>query len=95
MKVNQIVMCLLCVRGLVPNVIAIDSPEWKELMEKLNSSYHPTSSSTFSHDIIPKAAYVRGKQIELLKLQKNLTSTFDGTTIRKSAHVCNCSNTLN
>ncbi|KAF8329928.1 ribonuclease H-like domain-containing protein [Amanita rubescens] len=82
LKVDHIVMRLICVRGLVPNVI--DSPEWKELMETLNSNYHPTSSSTFSHDLIPKeAAYVRSQQIEHLKLQKNLTLTFDGTTIRK------------
>ncbi|KAM6488823.1 Ribonuclease H-like domain containing protein [Amanita muscaria] len=82
LKVDHIIMRLICVRGLVPNVI--DSSEWKELMEMLNSDYHPTSSSTFSHDLIPKeAAYVRSQQIELLKLQKNLTLTFDGTTIRK------------
>ena len=82
LKVDHIIMRLICVRGLVPNVI--DSSEWKELMETLNPDYHPTSSSTFSHDLIPKeAAYVRGQQIEHLKLQKNLTLTFDGTTIRK------------
>jgi len=82
LKVDHIVMRLICVRGLVPNII--DSPEWKELMETLNPNYHPTSSSTFAHDLIPKeAAYVRSQQIEHLKLQKNLTLTFDGTTIRK------------
>ncbi|KAK2459404.1 hypothetical protein APHAL10511_008580, partial [Amanita phalloides] len=69
MKVNHIIMHLICIRGLIPNVI--DSPEWKELMEILNPSYHPTSSSMFSHDIIPKeAAYVHSKQIELLMAVK-------------------------
>jgi hypothetical protein len=81
-KVDHIVMWLICVRGLVPNLI--DSPEWKELMHTLNGQYHPTSSDTFSDKYIPReAVFVRKNQIMRLKAENNLTLTFDGTTIRK------------
>ena len=81
-EVDHIIMRLVCVRGLVPNVL--DSPEWKELMAKLNGSYKPTSADDFRGRIIPReAAFVREKQIRLLKNEDNLTLTFDGTTIRK------------
>jgi hypothetical protein len=39
-SVDHIIMRLICVRGLVPNLI--DSPEWKELMNKLNGIYKPS-----------------------------------------------------
>lgn len=75
-------MRLICVRGLVPNVI--DSPEWKELMHKLNGQYKPSSSDMFRDNYIPKeASLVRRKQLDILKREENLTLTFDGTTIRK------------
>jgi hypothetical protein len=81
-EVDHIIMRLICVRGLVPNVI--DSPEWKELMLKLNGIYKPTSGDVFRDQHIPKeAAFVRNRQIEILKKEENLTLTFDGTTIRK------------
>lgn len=81
-KVDHIIMRLICVRGFVPNVI--DSPEWKELMGVLNSSYHPTSADAFADKHIPReAAYIRQRQIEELRLVNNLTLTFDGTTTRK------------
>ena len=39
-EVDHIIMRLICVRGLVPNLV--DSPEWKELMQKLNGIYKPS-----------------------------------------------------
>jgi len=80
-EVDHIIMRLICVRGLVPNIL--DSPEWKDFTHKLNGIYKPTSSTTFRNDYIPKeAAFVRNRQIDLLKKEENLTLTFDGTTIR-------------
>jgi hypothetical protein len=81
-EVDHIIMRLICVRGLVPNLI--DSPEWKELMQKLSGTYKPTSGDTFRDKHIPReAAFVRNRQIEILKKEENLTLTFDGTTTRK------------
>ena len=81
-KVDHVIMRLICVRGLVPNVI--DSSEWKELMATLNPKYHPTSSDTFSDNFIPKeAAFVHHQQLKKLSEHDNLTLTFDGTSTRK------------
>ena len=81
-EVDHIIMRLICVQGLVPNLV--DSPEWKELMQKLNGIYKHTSDDTFCDGYIPKeAAFVRNSQINLLKKEENLTLTFDGTTIRR------------
>ena len=53
-------------------------------MRKLNGIYQPTSGDAFRDLHIPnEAAFVRNKQIELLKKEENLTLTFDGTTTRK------------
>jgi hypothetical protein len=82
-SVDHIIMRLICVRGLVPNVL--DSPEWKELMNKLNGTYKPSSSDAFRDRFIPQeAVFVQSKQIELLKAEEDLTLTFDGTTIRSN-----------
>ena len=81
-RVDHVVMRLICVRGLVPNIL--DSPEWKELIFLLNDHITATSSSTFSHKIIPQeAVYVREKMIALLKEEEDLTLTFDGTGTRR------------
>jgi len=81
-EVDHIIMRLICVCGLVPNII--DSNEWKELMGKLNGLYKPSTADDFRDKIIPlEAAFVRKEQINLLKQESNLTLTFDGTTIRK------------
>lgn len=81
-EVNHITMHLITVWGLVPNIL--DSAEWKELMAKLNPSYHPHNSDDFTDWFIPQeAAFVPEKQISLLKKEHNLTLTFDGTTICK------------
>jgi hypothetical protein len=80
-SVDHIIMRLICVRGLVPNIL--DSPEWKELMQKLSGIYKPSSSDLFRDTFIPReAVFVQSKQIEILKAEQDLTLTFDGTTIR-------------
>lgn len=80
-EVDLIIMRLICVRGLVPNII--DSPEWNELMQKLNGVYKPTCADVFRDQYIPQeAAFVRNSQVELLQKEENLTLTFDGTTTR-------------
>src|SRR5258708_10554072 len=82
-SVNHIIMRLICVRGLVPNII--DSPEWKELMNKLSGAYKPTSSDSFRNTFIPQeAVFVQSKMIEHLKAEEDLTLTFDGTTILRN-----------
>lgn len=79
-EVDHIIMQLICVQGLVPNLI--NSTKWKELMQKLNGIYKPTSGDSFSDSYIPKkAAFVCNSQINLLKKEENLTLTFDGMTI--------------
>ncbi|KIL56618.1 hypothetical protein M378DRAFT_89071, partial [Amanita muscaria Koide BX008] len=81
-QVDHIIMRLICVRGLVPNVL--DAPEWKELMNKLNPTYKPSNANYFREVAIPQeAVHVRDQQIVLLKKEENLTLTFDGTSIRK------------
>jgi hypothetical protein len=81
-RIDHIIMRLICVRGLVPNVL--DSPEWKELVTTLNGSYSPTSASTFQDKYIPQeAAHIRKRQLECLRKEQNITITFDGTTTRK------------
>ena len=82
MKVDHIIMRLICACSLVPHII--DSPEWKELMGLLNGSYHPTSADIFADKHIPcEAVFVREKQINILRNIQNLTLTFDGNTTRK------------
>ncbi|KAF8153914.1 hypothetical protein B0H34DRAFT_799839 [Crassisporium funariophilum] len=70
-SVDHIIMRLICVRGLVPNIL--DSREWKELMNKLNDVYKPSSSDVFRDKYIPQeAVFVRNIQMELLKNKENL-----------------------
>ncbi|KAJ7608836.1 ribonuclease H-like domain-containing protein [Mycena polygramma] len=83
-KVDHVIMRLICVCGLVPNIV--DSEEWKEFCQLMNGQYHPTSASTFANKIIPQeAVFVRQKQIKILQNCENLVLTFDGTSIRKPA----------
>ena len=82
-SVDHIIMRLICVRGLVPNIL--DSPEWKEFVNKLNGVYKPSSSDSFRNVFIPQEAiFVQSKQIKLLQAEADLTLTFDGTTIRSN-----------
>ncbi|KAF9521628.1 hypothetical protein CPB83DRAFT_900472 [Crepidotus variabilis] len=86
-KVNHIIMRLICVRGLVPNVI--DCPEWEELVQTLNPSYKWTKSDSFCEEIIPlEAAFVRQEQIHLLQQELNLTLTYflDGHEGKNESH---------
>lgn len=80
--VNLHILKLICVRGLIPAIL--DSLEWKEFVNAFNSSYILTSSSTFTHNFIPKEAVsVRDEQIKQLKKLDNLTLTFDRTNTWK------------
>jgi hypothetical protein len=77
-RIDHIIMRLICVCGLVPNIL--DSPEWKELVTTLNGSYSPTSASTFQDKYIPQeAAHIQKRQLECLCNEQNITITFDGT----------------
>lgn len=81
-EVDHIILRLICVRGVAPTLV--DSPEWKELMAKLNPRYHPSSSTTFVNNYIPKEAVaVRQSQLAELKKHNNLTLTFDGMSTRE------------
>lgn len=83
-QADHAIMRLICVRGLVPNIL--DTPEWKELMKALNPAYGPTPSHKFTQDLIPKeASFVRAKQLEELRAQNNITITFDGTNTRRDS----------
>ena len=80
-RVDHVIMRLICVHGLVPNII--DSVEWKELLSLLNDNVHATSSTTFADKIIPQeAAFVRDQMIDLLQTSSNLTLSFDGSSTR-------------
>jgi hypothetical protein len=90
-KINHNILKLICVRGLVPNIL--DSQEWKEFITFLAATgpsrhYVPTSSTTFLRDLIPaEAAYVRKEVLKRLENERNLTLTFDGTNTRKAQSV--------
>ncbi|KAI0820926.1 ribonuclease H-like domain-containing protein [Irpex lacteus] len=77
-------MRLICLHGLVPNIL--DSPEWKELMGILNPNYKCTPANKFSGEYIPKeAVFVREEQLKELRQQKNLTVTRDGGNTRRDS----------
>ena len=83
LEVNHALVQLICVCGLVPNIL--DSPQWENFVTKLGGGqYKYTGSDEFRNKFIPQeAVYVRDLQLKLLKSEENLTLTFDGTTIRK------------
>jgi hypothetical protein len=85
LEVNHALVQLICVCGLVPNIL--DSPQWENFVTTLGGGqYKRTGSDEFRNKFIPQeAVYVRDLQLNLLKLEENLTLTFDGTTIRKPA----------
>jgi hypothetical protein len=81
---DHMIMQLICVRGLVPNIL--DSPEWTKLMHILNPNYNSTSAEKFSNKIIPKeAAFVRQEQLKVLQKSENITITFDGNSTRRDS----------
>lgn len=76
--VDHLIMRLICVRGLVPHII--DTPEWKELLTKLNPDIHMTSSSMFVDNLIPKEAiFICSGQEKRIKQSPYSTISFDGT----------------
>ena len=78
LRVDHCIMRLICMRGLVPNII--DSPEWKELLTTLNPDIHTTSSSTFVDKHIPKeAVLVHGLQEDHIRNSAYATISFNGT----------------
>jgi hypothetical protein len=82
-EVNHALVQLICVCGLIPNIL--DSPQWENFVTTLGGGrYKHTGSDEFRNKFIPQeAVYVRDLQLKLLKSEENLTLTFDGTTIRK------------
>lgn len=81
-QADHAIMRLICVRGLVPNVL--DSPEWKELMQALNPAYTPMLSHKYTQEYIPKeASFVRAMQLEELCTKNNIT--FDSTNTRRDS----------
>jgi hypothetical protein len=85
-KINHCIVKLICVNGLVPNIL--DSDEWKEFMMTVNPKYRHTPSDKFEHEFIPnEAKLVEQKVLKILRGQKNITLTFDGNTTRKPQSV--------
>jgi hypothetical protein len=85
-KVNHSIMKLICVNGLVPNIL--DSDNWAELMTVLNHRYKVTHADDFTRTIIPnEAAHVRKLALARLRKEQNLTLTFDGNSTRQSDSV--------
>ena len=86
-KLNHLVLKLICVRGLVPDLV--DSPEWREfVLEATKGRYESASSTTFLTSYIPsEASHIRKLQYQRLQTLRNLTITFDGGTTRKPQSV--------
>ncbi|KAF6748269.1 ribonuclease H-like domain-containing protein [Ephemerocybe angulata] len=83
-KINHAILMLLCVHGLPPGLV--DSGFWKYLVSLLDikGTYRFPSSTDFVTKYIPQeAAFVKQQTLERLQGERNLTMTFDGTTIRK------------
>ncbi|KAK0477282.1 ribonuclease H-like domain-containing protein [Armillaria novae-zelandiae] len=86
LKIDFCIMKLICVCGLVPNLL--DTDEWKEFMVVSNPRYKWTPSDTFERKYIPQEAWrVHNKVKEILKQERNLTLTFDGNSTRKPQSV--------
>ncbi|KAJ6495237.1 hypothetical protein C8R45DRAFT_1094896 [Mycena sanguinolenta] len=90
--IDHKIMVLICKCGLVPDLL--DRQEWADLVHFLNPTYTPTPAKKFTHEYIPQeAALVRQRTKEVLRSSRNLTYTFDGTSIRRgdsfyTAHAC-------
>jgi hypothetical protein len=82
-KVNHCIMKLICVNGLVPNIL--DSDNWAELMNVLNHRYKVTHADNFTRTIIPnEPAHVQKLMLARLYKEQNLTLTFDGNSTHRS-----------
>lgn len=82
-RVDKAIMRLICSRGLVLSML--DSDEWRDFVSTLSGTrYQGTSSTTFANLYIPaESSHVDLEQKRLLKNDKHLTLTFDGTTSRR------------
>ncbi|KAL1714614.1 ribonuclease H-like domain-containing protein [Schizophyllum commune] len=83
-EVNHAIMVFCCVCNIPLH--ALDTPQWKNLVCKLNPRYIPLSSNTFAEKYIPQeAALVKKKVVKILKKSRNLTVSFDGGSTRKDS----------
>src|SRR6266511_3379394 len=76
LEVNHTLVQLICVCGLVPNIL--DSLQWENFVTKLGGGqYKHTRSDEFHNKFISQeAVYVCDLQLKLLKSEENLTLTF-------------------
>jgi hypothetical protein len=93
-KVDHVIMRLICVRGLVPNIV--DSDEWKELMNLLNGAYKPTSAAHLLPSIFRVRLSMFNKSrmtscvlltISRLHLMVTLPENFNQFTRHKQQHL--------
>ena len=81
LKVNQAVLNLICGTGIAPTIV--DSPEWKHVINILDSTVSVYSSSSFVHTYIPAEAFCVTKEAnKKLSKIKNLTISYDGRTTK-------------
>ncbi|KAK0220637.1 ribonuclease H-like domain-containing protein [Armillaria fumosa] len=82
LKTDFCIMKLICICGLVPNLL--DTDEWKEFMAVTNPRYKWTPSDRFERKYIPQESRrVHNKVKEILKQEQNLMLTFDRNSTRK------------
>ncbi|KAK0207382.1 hypothetical protein IW262DRAFT_1302855 [Armillaria fumosa] len=86
LKIDFCVMKLICVCGLVPNLL--DTDEWKEFMAVTNLRYKWTPSDRFERKYILQESWqVHDKVKEILKQEQNLMLTFDENSTWKPQSV--------
>lgn len=72
--------------GVPPN--CADSDEWKALWKAAVPNFDPPDATTLRDALIPReAAYVKVQSLKHLRLQRDLTLTFDGNTSRAQESV--------
>ncbi|KAJ3512736.1 hypothetical protein NMY22_g15246 [Coprinellus aureogranulatus] len=80
--VDLYVLQFITALGLSPQIV--DSFWFRQIVEALNPNYKPmTSDELIDRHIPAEAAHIRQETIKRLRQEKNLSLTFDGTTIRK------------
>jgi hypothetical protein len=67
-KVNHCIMKLICINGLVPNIL--DSDNWAELMNVLNHCYKVMYADDFAQTIITNEAAAHVQKLVLARLHK-------------------------
>ncbi|KAI0739259.1 ribonuclease H-like domain-containing protein [Daedaleopsis nitida] len=82
-KIDVAIVNLVCVGSIPPRVL--DLSEWKDAWSAANCAYEPASCSHPEDVQIPaESAFVRDKQVMLLKEQDNLTITFNGGSLKSA-----------